>query len=669
MNYLRILSIAVLCVFITSSGTADLTNDDINLSLSEKEIVQGDTIEATVSLQGHDESNYTFDFTVDRDGQVVTSNDTSANITVLREAHSIAVWPKQDGERLEYRDNVDIEVEESNDFGQIRLDPAEIVPGEPFTATVTIDGEEREDLTYEWNVAKVTGEGYSDTRKNSGPTVTLTAREDGRAPEDASIEVEVREGDEELGELWRAVEWDTYEADVDGIDAVYGDGYAHVEIAEDRLEDDPTVRLGTSITGWKNIQFNNFRVGGGIEMNLTEVPPDTVAVGDDLVVYAAMEVTGTSLQGIDAWYEADVARDWLEEHDLLVTDDVADVSFYREEDGGFARIPSRTGPSERENYLSLVPDLGEITEEERYAELEEGLTLVIAGKPDGIDRGRYATGPDGQCESLDEDEPVPYGWEAIGVSCDIHRDAVTVHEDLNRTMSVDRERSTVPEEYAIPDRFRDRAESIRNLLDSYEVREAQNRTEQLEEDLEEYQDAMRENQRRQENFDRAKDRFEIPDGYETTFNWSARIESLITDYRQQLDDGNLEAARATAEELNRLREERRNQIRILRRVVDDIQQLNATDLTEDQEADLLEARTTLEDGNLTAAKEQVEAIKEERRDTGITAKVAEMVRTILERIMGGGSFQAQADQAAVDQQFSEGIDEPNRSTTNGSEGR
>jgi len=85
MNYLRILSIAVLCVFITSSGTADLTNDDINLSLSEKEIVQGDTIEATVSLQGHDESNYTFDFTVDRDSQVIESDDNTANITVLRE--------------------------------------------------------------------------------------------------------------------------------------------------------------------------------------------------------------------------------------------------------------------------------------------------------------------------------------------------------------------------------------------------------------------------------------------------------------------------------------------------------------------------------------------------------------------------------------------------------
>jgi len=85
MEVSKVLSILVLCSLVTTAGSAELRNDDINLSLSEREIVQGETITATVSLQDHDESNYTFDFTVDRDSQVIESDDNTANITVLRE--------------------------------------------------------------------------------------------------------------------------------------------------------------------------------------------------------------------------------------------------------------------------------------------------------------------------------------------------------------------------------------------------------------------------------------------------------------------------------------------------------------------------------------------------------------------------------------------------------
>jgi len=382
-----------------------------------------------------------------------------------------------------------------------------------------------------------------------------------------------------------------------------------------------------------------------------------------------MEISGTGLKGINAWYEADIARDWLEEHDLLVTDDVADVSFYRQQGEELSKIPSRTGHSDREGHLSLVPDLNKISDEDRYSELEDGLRLVIAGKTDGIDRGRYAIGPDGQCEELEEDETVPYGWEEIEASCDIHNDAVSVREDLERTMSVETDRSRTPDGYELPERFKDRADEIRNLLDAYEVREAQNRTDQLEDDIRDHQNAMREIQRRQDRYDDARDRYDVPDGYEDAFNWSSRIDNLTTQYQEELNDGDLEGASTTAEELNRLREERRRQLSTLQQVVDNIERLNSTDLTEEQEDDLIEARKTLKDGNLEEAEEQVDDIMSERQDSGITNRIAEVIGTILQELFGGGSsFQAKQDVRAQEElSRGEGTQEPYQPDTNGTE--
>ena len=675
MRLHRLVLTGLVLISLTTVTTAELTSDDqVTLELSETEMTVGDTITATVSLANHSESNYTYQYQIGA-GPYINRSQPVTNLTVSdQSAQVITVYPMQDGERVGPQDYVDINVEEVEYEITIETTPSEVTPGNVLNATVYVNGEVRDDLHYTWEEREITGGEFSSELETDGPRVTVQTRDDGQAPEDANLHVIVRE--EAEGEYYESTEqtitWDPVNPDVDGIEAEYSDGEADLAVTEEKLDEYPEIRLGTAIDGWSMIELLGTDVAGGTEVTLTQVDADELDVPDNLVVYSAVDITGENIDGLTIFHRANVDKDWLREHDLLVYDDQAHVSFYAIRDGEWHRLPSETGYSDLEDHVEIEQAYREDNTNEQYR-LDGSTTIVLAGDTTGIDFGRFAVGPEDQCERLEEDEILPPGWEEINATCDVHRNAQQLEENLDRIA----EGITNPEEeirrgddveqYEPPEEFSERIEDIRNQIDAYELVEAEERMETLEEDYQEdreswydIQQLRNRHERRQAPLEEMNDTLEdLPEEFREQYDGLERMQNMTDSFEGALEDGNATLAEQRYEELREFGQNEERELRRMVPVAREIKNIREQDLNENQTAMIDEAEDDLIAGNIRAAEEQVREVQEQLRDD--QPNIIEIIRNIIAEILGGGSpdqavRQAPAEPQQEDRQreFSEG---------------
>ncbi len=260
-----------------------------------------------------------------------------------------------------------------------------------------------------------------------------------------------------------------FDPDVEGFEVDYHDSGAEITVSGEELRERPGVLLGESISAWHEVTVQparDTRDRGGVVVELEE--ETDYDLPDDLVVYSVVEVSGENLDVIELYIDADVSSAWVSSNDLFITRRHADVSFYRIEGGDWNRIDSDIRRGSKE-HLDLR------TDREADTSVEDGEMIAIAGDPEGLEHGRFAAGPDGSCEELEEDDPIPPGWEEIPVSCDIHQEKERSEDRILDELDRLERRTDLSE-----DEVQEMRVDVQNHLEDYEVAEARNIVESYE---------------------------------------------------------------------------------------------------------------------------------------------------------------------------------------------
>lgn len=635
-----ILGLVVLAL--TAAGAAATPHDyDVTANLSETDLDMGQTVTMSVSLDGFNESDYSYRFNFG--GQTINTTETTVEAEVGDdEPISVQVM---NGSTVVAEDQPSYRLEVPDDYVQIDI-PDEIEPGDTFEATATIDGEVREDYRYEWRESRVTGEDFSTELEETGPTVTLEAREDGRAPDSASIQVHVMEDDEDrVGEAEAQINWELYSPDVEGLDASYDNGSVTISVTEQRLEEYPEVRMGSALRGWSRVRLSGRRSAGGVELMLEQVEAEEIDAPEDIVIYSVVDVSGENLDGLELQPTANIERDWLEEHGLLVSSSHAHISYYRIEDGDWERLPSRPGYSSLDSAIGLDPEYDHDRETQNPYILSGETRIAIAGDTSGIDFGRFVIGPEDQCEEFDEDEPIPPGWEEIEINCEVHEDAQQFQERLDHFTG---------EEAGLefPEAFEDNVTALRSLIDQYRIQEAKQRFDQLRQQIEQYQERQQEVEMLERRFERYVEEMErIPEQFRDDYERPEDVKELIDEYENQIEQRNITAAERTLEQIIERERGARQRVMRMAELQNEIERIRERDLSQDQQEQVDQAEQLLDQGNITAAEQRLGSVQEDFQRSELRQVIASVVRDVLTDLLGldlGGDSQSQ-QQAQQDQ--------------------
>jgi hypothetical protein len=629
--------VSAIIVLLASTGTAaQMYDTDVEVNISQTDIVLGDNLTMAVSLDGFDEERYTYEFVFG--GEPVETTETVVEHPVTG-MDTLAVRVLNGSETIaEGHPDRSYGIEPPEELVQIAV-PDTVEPGETFNATAVLSADLQMDLEYQWREIDVVT-GSPDLLDQTGPTIALTAQED-ETPPNAHLDLEVTDSDGHvLDETQADIEWDLYNPDVDGIEGTYEEGYVELEITRSRIQDHPEARIGTSLTAWDRIQLDQQYRGGGIELILEQVDTDELSPPDDLLPYTAVDISGRNVESLELYPIANVEKEWLAENGLLVSETQAHISYYRIEDGEWERLPSERShstfeeemeyaggvPDEEEGYVGLRADEAKAQEQGAF-QLGEETRIVIAGETTGLDLGRFAVGPDGQCEEFEEGAPVPPGWEEIDVSCDVHRDAQNTHELLDRWED--------EEGYEIPERFEENISAVRGMIEDYDVYEARQKLDTLRQTMNQYREKQQRIERIETEFEQEVDiERRLPPDIRDEYNRSEKLEDLIDEFRTHMEERNVSAAERTLDQIEEQQDRDIEQWQHRNALVEEIDSLRQRDLDESQQEQVREAERLLEEGNLTAAEEQLRPVQEAFQRSEMRAMIESVVRSIISDILG-----------------------------------
>lgn len=625
MDYGKVLALSVGLLFAIGIASAqNVSSEDVELSVEEIELGVGDVLEAELQVDEDGDFGYVF-WLSDRQIGGGESSD------VEREMRASELDSDRDELRAELRDSdgetlvtETVELE----FKQFEIDAPETVePGSSTEVEVVYGDEVREDFVYEWNVGQMAA---NDEEVGDGHRVEFETRNHVRR-DSARVSVTVTDEDVNyIGEAETVVEWDIFETDVDGVDVEYGDREVEITVSEEELRERPDVRLGEAIDAISEVRLGGRHSGDSV-IRLEQADPEDFAAGSSIERYSLVEVSGENIDGVGIRPTAYISEEWLEENDLMISRRQAEVSFYEVEDGDWEVRRSNTR-SGTDNHIGLTT--ARDGDQNSYYMLDSGVNrLGIAGDTDGIDVGNFAIGPEGQCDEFEGDEPIPPGWEEIGVSCDVHSEAERFEERLDRQLDrmEDVEGVDVDE----------RKEKIRGEVDNYRISEAESMMEELREDIQEAQ--------RRDGAETAPDRtqrgggtpeeavrdrlervtLDLPeevDVYERPEN----IQELFDQAEQQLENEEYSMAMNTVSELRQEKqrlegyEEAREMARMLEQI-EDYRERDEVGETEEQLLDEAE-RQIVEENDLEAAEETLEEFQEEMRTAQMRSAFLEMLQ-------------------------------------------
>ncbi len=618
-------SIDRLTVYVNDTETGDTARDSVHITVDEPDDEELCHEEFRDAYESAEET----DLCTDETAEMQCPHDTSITRSAT-DGCIITELADQGWERVE-----DTDEDEDEDITydvELSVSPTAVAHGEHIEATVRVNGEVRDDLEYEWNQRNVL------TRDDelpdvSEPRITIIARDDGRTPE-ALLHVHVLDDGALIGRAEAEIEWTVYEPDVDGLDVAYHDSSIDVAMTEAELDDRPQFRAGTSLDAWDEIQLDGRHVTGGIEMELRELTEQDYETEDTLIPYAVVQITGENLDGLGLHITADVANDWLLDHDLIMTDRHADISFYRVDGSSWEQLPSLTTRSQIDDHVGLRSDPTRTSDRHEFHVSGDAVTIGIAGDPNGIDVGRFAVSPDDVCDELRDGEPVPGGWEEIDVPCDVHERVEHVEDRLYgmaERMDSDAEEVNIDLDARVSD--------IEQLIETYRLYEAEEEIEELQLELRE---AIREHRdtRTRDTPEDQQDEMEMqiqrqmidryPEELHDLYERPEHIQDLYDRHQELLEAGEQREAGELMQEIRDEKQDTDAYQRLERagnihRTIERL--LDRDELDDDHAQDLEEAeRLLLEEHDIDTAETMVEDVESDLQ----TARMRDAVRRMLQ---------------------------------------
>lgn len=644
MKYCRLL---VFLTFISLflAPAVSQTSDDFRMSINSSEPEKGDTIKLSVEVSDEINSSnlrYVFDF---GDAEYERSKPVFERKlqTIGLVGYGVDVY-RSDGERV-FRERDAFRVKRDGDV-TLQLSPEKVQPGDNLQGVAKVDGEINNDFNYEWWEDDLAAENINEME---GPRIEFETFP--RASSEPELQVRVTDDEgNRVGTVRKQVEWSIPNLDIEGMNVDYSDESLRATISEKELER-AKFRAGTSLKAWNEIGLDHRNPVGGVELQLEERDTEDFEDENDLIPYSVVEVSGENIEGIELDITSDIPLDWLIENDLLVSRQEAYVSFYKVEDGDWTRLSSEHTHSNLDRHFGLKK---EHTRSDEWQIPSGGMTIAIAGNPDGIDFGKHALNPQGECEELSEDEPVPAGWEEVDVTCDTYEDTQRAEESLER--SIERLENREEFEETISD-IRDHIDDNRpyharmDMEKLQREREAEDLREQLEETRRELQEMEEERSENVTDFRRQISEIEsdineyeeaegnIEEDRERHEKIREKMESLHDNMREEMSEtsGRRRAGegsvrpedqalpeRQLRDELEDIRERDEE---LLRQLPPELDWLNSTyEEPEGLEARYEEVQQLIENEEYDAARDTLDSIREDKKEAGL-AKIETATQT------------------------------------------
>ena len=363
-----------------------------------------------------------------------------------------------------------------------------VSPGKEIEASVETENEG--DYSFDWRLRSLSEE---EVREDAGSSISFQAIDDGRTPSLGTIEVRIKREGDYVGELNKDLEWEYFSPDVEGQDVEYGDGEVEISMTQEELRNSPQILVGEAVEALTELKFHHKRAQGGLNLKIEQLEQgEYSSPPENLDVFSVMDFKGEGIQGLWAAPRADLSYEELSEKNLMISEREAKVTYYQVTSDGWEKLPSQTGWAEAENHLQLQPDPDFEKERHEWLMPSGGMTIAVAGSPEGVKDTTYITNGEGDCRELEEGNPVPPGYEELSASCETVEEAEQAKEMLERGREQlqDSKREINERDYNLSEENKDKLDEQEEKLDQaeqdldeYRVYEAKQKMEEVREEL------------------------------------------------------------------------------------------------------------------------------------------------------------------------------------------
>ncbi|PSG98780.1 MAG: hypothetical protein BRC29_01475 [Nanohaloarchaea archaeon SW_7_43_1] len=552
----------------------------------------------------------------------------------------------------------------------IELGTEKVTPGDQLEIRADIEEDvNTDDLEFNWGERGLTRDPINE-KNQKNLTVETVQRIRREEPE---LHLTVVKNERPVGEAEKTLTWHVPSVDAEGLEVDYESDSLTASVSAEKLDDNPEFRAGTSLKGLNQIELEGRNVAGGTELMMQQ--QDTSNYEDtDLIPYSVIDITGNNIEGLELRMSADLPENWLMDNDLLVSSKEAYVSFYTVEGDEWKRLPVRTGNSGIDNYYRIE---SESEFEESSYSLKGDTTIAIAGDPDGIDLGKFAVNPQGECERLEDDEPIPAGWEEIEVTCYTYKSIDRVERNLDRTAQdlnktrygeeIEEARNYLEEDRPGPARIK-----LEQLQGAEEVSQMKDQLKEIEDDLDRAEESGAEVDELREDILEIREDIEAFETGETGEQSLGEIDRSIESLQSETRD-EIERSRSASREARErppgapVDEEQLNERRLnaelersrnlendtFDRLPEELKELeNFYQPPEDLEERYSNIEQLIENGNLEQAQQELEQIEQEKMEAGL-----EKVQTGIETY---DTIERLRDQEEIEQEQLETLNESER---------